>query len=76
MQQPVQDSGGDAGARGYLLKDSLPGEVFNATRAVHKGDSLFQSRVASRLLDRFYTNTEAFRRYVTEEILALHTTDD
>ena len=53
MQQPVQDSGGDAGARGYLLKDPLPGEVLNATRAVHNGDSLFQPRVASRLLDRF-----------------------
>ena len=53
MQQPVEDSGGDAGARGCLLKDSLPGEVLNATRAVHKGDSLFQPPVASQLLDRF-----------------------
>ena len=43
----------EAGARGYLLKDSPPGEVLKAIRAVHKGDSLIQPRVASRLLDRF-----------------------
>ncbi len=43
----------EAGARGYLLKDSPPGEVLNAIRAVHKGESLIQPRVASRLLDRF-----------------------
>ncbi len=44
---------GYAGARGYLLKDSPPGEVLNAIRAAHKGESLIQPRVASRLLDRF-----------------------
>ncbi len=43
----------EAGARGYLLKDSPPEEVLKAIRAVHKGDSLIQPRVASRLLDRF-----------------------
>ena len=43
----------EAGARGYLLKDSPPGEVLNAIRAVYKGESLIQPRVASRLLDRF-----------------------
>lgn len=43
----------EAGARGYLLKDSPPGEVLKAIRVVHKGESLIQPRVASRLLDRF-----------------------
>ncbi len=43
----------EAGARGYLLKDSPPEEVLKAIRAVHKGESLIQPRVASRLLDRF-----------------------
>ena len=43
----------EAGARGYLLKDSPPGEVLKAIRAVHKGESLIQPKVASRLLDRF-----------------------
>ncbi len=32
--------------------------------------------IASQAGYQFYTNTEAFRRYVTEEILALHTNDD
>ncbi len=43
----------EAGARGYLLKDSPPEEVLKAIRAVHKGESLIQPKVASRLLDRF-----------------------
>ncbi len=43
----------EAGARGYLLKDSPPEEVLRAIRTVDKGESLIQPRVASRLLDRF-----------------------
>ncbi len=43
----------EAGARGYLLKDSPPEEVLKAIRTVDKGESLVQPRVASRLLDRF-----------------------
>jgi len=42
----------EAGARGYLLKDSPPDEVVKAIRTVHRGDSLIEPRVASRLLDR------------------------
>ncbi len=42
----------EAGARGYLLKDSPPEEVPKAIRAVYRGESLIQPRVASRLLDR------------------------
>ena len=42
----------EAGARGYLLKDSPPEEVLRAIRAVYQGESLIQPRVASRLLDR------------------------
>ena len=49
----------EAGARGYLLKDSPPGEVLNAIRSVHKGESLIQPRLASRLLDRFSQLTRA-----------------
>ena len=43
----------EAGARGYLLKDSPPEEVIKAIHTVHKGESMIQPRVASRLLDRF-----------------------
>ena len=42
----------EAGARGYLLKDSPPDEVVKAIRTVQRGDSLIEPRVASRLLDR------------------------
>ena len=45
-------SGIEAGARGYLLKDSSPAEVIEAIRTVHKGYSLIQPRVATRVLDR------------------------
>ena len=45
-------SGIEAGARGYLLKDSPPEDVLKAIRTVYRGDSLIQPRVATRLLDR------------------------
>ena len=45
-------SGIEAGAQGYLLKDSPSDEVVTAIRTVHQGDSMIQPRVASRLLDR------------------------
>ena len=35
----------EAGARGYLLKDSPPDDVLKAIRTVHRGDSLIQPRV-------------------------------
>lgn len=46
-------SGLEAGARAYLLKDAPREELFKAIRAVHKGESLIQPVVASKLIDRF-----------------------
>ena len=43
----------EAGAKGYLLKDASREELFQAVRAVHRGESLIQPGVASRVLDRF-----------------------
>ena len=57
----------EAGARGYLLKDSPPGEVLKAIRAVHNGEPLIQPKVASRLLDRF---SQISRAPVAEEVLS------
>ena len=57
----------EAGARGYLLKDSPPAEVLKAIRAVHQGESLIQPRVAGRLLDRF---SELSRAPAQVEILS------
>ena len=55
--------GVEAGAKAYLLKDSPPQEVLKAIRAIHRGESLLQPSVASRLLDRF---TELSRASATE----------
>ena len=43
----------EAGARAYLLKDAPREELFKAIRAVHRGESLIQPVVASKVLDRF-----------------------
>jgi len=57
----------EAGARGYLLKDSPPEEVVKAIHTVHKGESMIQPRVASRLLDRF---SQLSHDSVPEEVLS------
>ena len=43
----------EAGAKGYLLKDTSREELFQAVRAVHGGESLIEPGVAARVLDRF-----------------------
>ena len=42
----------EAGAKGYLLKDASREDLFQAISAVHRGESLVQPGVASRILDR------------------------
>jgi NarL family two-component system response regulator LiaR len=39
-----------AGAMGYLLKDSEPGEVVRAIRQVHRGESSLHPRIARKLM--------------------------
>ena len=53
----------EAGANAYLLKDSPPAEVLDAVRAVHRGESVIEPKVARRLLDRF---TQVSRTPATE----------
>ncbi len=53
--------GVEAGAKAYLLKDSPPEEVLRAIRMVHRGESLIEPKVASRLLDRFTQLSKAPR---------------
>ena len=43
----------EAGAKGYLLKDTSREELFQAVRAVHGGESHIQPGVAAKVLDRF-----------------------
>ena len=42
----------EAGAKGYLLKDASRDELFNAVRAVNRGESLIEPGVAAKILDR------------------------
>ena len=42
----------EAGAKGYLLKDTSREELFRAVRAVNRGESLIEPGVVARLLDR------------------------
>ena len=43
----------EAGAKGYLLKDASREDLFQAVRAVHRGESIMQPGVAAKVLDRF-----------------------
>ena len=42
----------EAGAKGYLLKDTSREEVFKAVRTVNRGESLIEPAVVFRVLDR------------------------
>ena len=43
----------EAGAKGFLLKDTSREDLFEAVRAVHRGESGIEPGVAARVLDRF-----------------------
>lgn len=43
----------EAGARGYLLKESVHSEILNAIRAVHSGKKLMSQDAAQRLAEYF-----------------------
>jgi len=49
----------DAGAIGYLLKDSTPQEIFAAVRGAAAGQSVLSPPVASRLLQQMQRPEEA-----------------
>jgi DNA-binding NarL/FixJ family response regulator len=56
----------EVGARAYLLKDAPREELFKAIRAVHRGESLIQPVVASKVLSRF---AELSRQTQSPEVL-------
>lgn len=57
----------EAGARAYLLKDAPRDELFRAIRAIHRGESLIQPVVATRVLNRL---SELSRRAPSAEELS------
>ena len=61
----------DAGAIGYLLKDSTPDEIFGAVRGAVAGRSVLSPAVASRLVQQMQRPQEALTARESE-LLSLH----
>jgi two-component system NarL family response regulator len=57
----------EAGARAYLLKDAPREKLFQAIRAVSRGESVIEPTVASHVLDRL---AELSRQVQTPEVLS------
>lgn len=47
-----------AGASGFLLKDTMPGELIHAVRVVAGGDALIAPRITRRLIEEFARRRE------------------
>ena len=60
----------EAGAKGYLLKDASREDLFQAIRAVNRGESLIQPGVASRVLDRLAELSRQTAGLRSQEILS------
>lgn len=65
----------EAGAKGYLLKDASREELFQAVRAVHRGESLLEPGVAARLLDRLVQLSHQSRQPTVGNILSERETE-
>ncbi|HEX9848543.1 MAG TPA: response regulator transcription factor [Acidimicrobiia bacterium] len=46
-----------AGASGFLLKDTEPGDLIESIRIIHRGDALLSPSVTRRLVSAFVTRT-------------------
>ena len=60
----------EAGAKGYLLKDASREELFQAVRAVHRGESLIEPGVAARVLDRLVQLSRLAQQPSPAEVLS------
>jgi two-component system, NarL family, response regulator len=60
----------EAGAMGYLLKDTSRDEIINAVKAVHAGDTYFPGRIEARLLERKQRHDLSAREVEILELLA------
>ena len=59
-----------AGASGFLVKDTPPGEIINAVRLVASGDAIISPTVTRSLLDHFGASGAAERRRLAAQRLA------
>jgi NarL family two-component system response regulator LiaR len=60
----------EAGAAGYLLKTVRSGELIDAVRAVHAGESVLHPAVAKKVLNRFVTGGEKAASTRSAEVLS------
>lgn len=60
----------DAGASGYLLKDTPPAEIIEAVREIANGRAILSSRHARVLLDKYSENGSNARKYQAIEALS------
>jgi DNA-binding NarL/FixJ family response regulator len=60
----------EAGAKGYLLKDTFPEGMLDAVRDVHAGGHLFPASVAAKLVARSTTDDLSTRELTVLELLA------
>jgi DNA-binding NarL/FixJ family response regulator len=51
-----------AGASGFLLKDARPGELIEAIRRTHRGESLFAPSILTRLVEHYVAAPRPDRR--------------
>ncbi|NLT73333.1 MAG: response regulator transcription factor [Chloroflexi bacterium] len=58
----------EAGAAGYLLKDSRGAELVNAVRRVHMGESVLHPAIAKKVLDRVAHGLSGARQAETESL--------
>jgi len=61
----------EAGAAGFLLKDTPPGELIEAVRVVAQGHAMLSPRDIRRLIDRFARNDQCGRRAAVERLAGL-----
>jgi DNA-binding NarL/FixJ family response regulator len=61
----------EAGATGYVLKDSPRAELFRAVRAAHRGESVLAPSVATRLVSQLRSGAEEALSERELEVLAL-----
>ena len=60
----------EAGAMGYLLKDTSRDEIINAVKAVHAGHTYFPRRIEARLLERKQRHDLSAREVEILELLS------
>jgi len=58
----------DAGASGYLIKDTAPSELITAIREVHKGNAFFSPAVSKILLERQKKRETSEMKSIPEEL--------